>query len=88
MPASRFLLDTNIVIALLEGEAAVLASLDHASEVFLSAIVVGELFFWRRKVRAACREHSQVGGIRGRQIDSSVRSRCGPRIWTPKATSS
>jgi predicted nucleic acid-binding protein len=35
-----FLLDTNIVIALLAGENAVIAGLDQASEVFVRAIVV------------------------------------------------
>jgi tRNA(fMet)-specific endonuclease VapC len=46
MPASgRFLLDTNIVIALLEGDDAVLSNLDQPPEVFIPAIVVGELFF-------------------------------------------
>jgi tRNA(fMet)-specific endonuclease VapC len=50
MPASgRVLLDTNIVIALLEGDAEVLSNLDLASEVFLSAVVVGELFFGAAK---------------------------------------
>ena|SRR5947209_13821963 len=46
MPASgRLLLDTNIVIALLEGDDAVLSNLDQAPEVFIPAIVVGALFF-------------------------------------------
>jgi tRNA(fMet)-specific endonuclease VapC len=50
MPASgRFLLHTNIVIALLEGEEAILATLDRASEVFIPAIVIGELFFGAAK---------------------------------------
>jgi len=45
MPASgRFLLDTNIVIALLEGDEAVLSNLDRVPEVFIPAIVLGELF--------------------------------------------
>ena len=39
MPASgRFLLDTNIIIALMEGEEAVLTNLDRADEVFISPI--------------------------------------------------
>jgi tRNA(fMet)-specific endonuclease VapC len=50
MPGSgRFLLDTNIVIALLEGDDTVLSNLDHAPEVFISAVVVGELFFGAAK---------------------------------------
>ena len=50
MPASgRFLLDTNIVIALLDGEKAVLSALEDASEIFISATAVGELFFGAAK---------------------------------------
>ncbi len=50
MPASgRLLLDANIVIAILEGEDVVLSNLDLASEVFVSAVVVGELFFGAAK---------------------------------------
>jgi tRNA(fMet)-specific endonuclease VapC len=50
MPASgKFLLDTSIVIALLEGDETVLSNLDRASEVFISAVVLGELFFGAAK---------------------------------------
>lgn len=50
MPASgRYLLDTNIVIAVLQGDEAVLSNLDRAPEVFIPAIVVGELFFGAAK---------------------------------------
>ena len=46
MPMSgRFLLDTNIVIALLEGEAAVQDQLARADEVFVSSVALGELYF-------------------------------------------
>ncbi len=46
MPMSgRFLLDTNIVIALLEGEAVIQDQLAQADEVFVSSIALGELFF-------------------------------------------
>jgi tRNA(fMet)-specific endonuclease VapC len=49
-PASgRFLLDTNIVIALLEGDGTVLSNLDRAPEIFIPAIVLGELFFGAAK---------------------------------------
>jgi tRNA(fMet)-specific endonuclease VapC len=50
MPASgRFLLDTNVIIALLEGDDAVLSHLDLAAEVFVPAVAVGELFFGAAK---------------------------------------
>ena len=45
----RFLLDTNIVIALLEGDDAVLSSLDRAAEVFIPTVALGELFFGAAK---------------------------------------
>ena len=45
----KFLLDTNIIIALLEGDEAVLSNLDRAREVFVSAIALGELFFGAAK---------------------------------------
>ena len=45
----RFLLDTNIIIALLEGDDAVLSNLDHATEVFIPAVALGELFFGAAK---------------------------------------
>lgn len=41
----RFLLDTNIVIALFANEDAVQASLTNATEVFIPAIVLGELYY-------------------------------------------
>jgi tRNA(fMet)-specific endonuclease VapC len=50
MPASgRFLLDTNIVIALLNGDETVLSHLDRAPEVFIPVVVIGELFFGAAK---------------------------------------
>ena len=45
----RYLLDTNIVIALFASEAAVQTSLANVSEVFISSIVVGELYYGARK---------------------------------------
>jgi tRNA(fMet)-specific endonuclease VapC len=46
IPANgRFLLDTNIIIALLEGDEAVLSNLDLAPAVFVPAVALGELFF-------------------------------------------
>ena len=48
MPGS-FLLDTNIAVALLAGEDAVRVSLDQGGLIFLSSIVLGELFYGARK---------------------------------------
>ncbi len=43
--SGEFLLDTNIVIALTLGDGAVLARLENDVTVYLSSIVLGELFF-------------------------------------------
>jgi tRNA(fMet)-specific endonuclease VapC len=48
-PTGKFLLDTNVVIALLAGDQTVLAMLERAPEVFIPAIVIGELFFGAAK---------------------------------------
>ena len=45
----RFPLDTNIIIALLEGDDSVLSHLDLAAEVFIPAVALGELFFGAAK---------------------------------------
>ena len=45
----RFLLDTNIVIALFAEEAAVQQRLAEANEVFVPSIVLGELYYGARK---------------------------------------
>lgn len=44
----RYLLDTNIVIALFAQDPAVLNQLAEADAVFLSSIVIGELYFGAR----------------------------------------
>jgi len=50
MPASgKYLLDTNIIIALLKGEQSVLDALKRAEEVFIPVIAVGELYFGAAK---------------------------------------
>lgn len=43
--SGRFLLDTNVVIALFAGDAAVQQHLEQAEEVFVPGIVLGELYF-------------------------------------------
>jgi tRNA(fMet)-specific endonuclease VapC len=41
----RYLLDTNIVIALFNGDPGVKARLQASPEIFLSSVVLGELYF-------------------------------------------
>lgn len=48
MPGSS-LLDTNIAVALLAGEDAVHAVLNQSGLIFLSSVVLGELFYGARK---------------------------------------
>ncbi len=45
----RFLLDTNIVIALFANESPVIDRLREAEEVFVPSIVLGELYYGARK---------------------------------------
>ena len=47
------LLDTNIVIALFARDAAVQAALQQAAGVFVPSIVIGELYYGRKPLRAA-----------------------------------
>ncbi|MEM7129286.1 MAG: type II toxin-antitoxin system VapC family toxin [Chloroflexota bacterium] len=41
----RYLLDTNIVIALFANDSAITSNLQNAQEVFVPSIVVGELYY-------------------------------------------
>lgn len=45
----RYLLDTNIIIALFNGDPGVEARLQASPEVFLSSVVLGELYFGAAK---------------------------------------
>ena len=47
--SGRYLLDTNVIIALFAGEVKVKEKLVLADEVFVPSIAVGELFFGARK---------------------------------------
>jgi tRNA(fMet)-specific endonuclease VapC len=47
--SGRFLLDTNIVIALFADEATVKDNLAQASEVFIPSVVIGELCYGARR---------------------------------------
>ncbi|MEB3217812.1 MAG: type II toxin-antitoxin system VapC family toxin [Nostocales cyanobacterium 94392] len=47
--SGRYLLDTNIIIALFANEASVKSNLAQANEVFIPSVVVGELCYGARK---------------------------------------
>jgi tRNA(fMet)-specific endonuclease VapC len=41
----RYLLDTNVIIALLQGDQGVVSNIELAAEVFIPVIAIGELLF-------------------------------------------
>lgn len=47
--SGKYLLDTNIIIALFANEAAVLEKLQLAKEIFISNITIGELYYGAEK---------------------------------------
>jgi len=47
--SGKYLLDTNIIIALFADEAAVKSNLARANEVFISSIAIGELYYGARR---------------------------------------
>lgn len=47
--SGRYLLDTNIIIALFADEAIVKNNLTQANEVFIASVVIGELYYGARK---------------------------------------
>jgi predicted nucleic acid-binding protein len=75
-----FLLDTNIVIALLEADAAVLSNLDHAPEVFILAVVLRGLFFGAAKSGRPSENAEEVERF---AANRPVRFGSRSRIWDP-----
>ncbi|MEZ4514075.1 MAG: type II toxin-antitoxin system VapC family toxin [Chloroflexota bacterium] len=49
MNGNRYLLDSNIIIALFGGDQGVLMQASKAEEVFIASIVVGELYYGAQK---------------------------------------
>jgi tRNA(fMet)-specific endonuclease VapC len=45
MTGNKFLLDTNIITALLKGEVSVAEKIDKAKEIYIPTIVLGELYY-------------------------------------------
>jgi tRNA(fMet)-specific endonuclease VapC len=63
--AGRFLLDTNIVIALLAEEPAVRSAISDADEVFLSSLVLGGLYFGAQKSQRAAQNLARIERLAG-----------------------
>jgi len=58
--SGKFLLDTNVVIALFAGESAVQERLKQVEETFSCSIVIGELYFGARKSRRVNENLSRI----------------------------
>ena len=69
----RYLLDTNIIIALFAGESTVKDNLAKADEVFVSSIALGELYFGAQKSERAKENIARVDEF----ASSSVVLGCG-----------
>lgn len=67
--SGKYLLDTNIVIALFGEDVAVLQRLSEAQEVFLSSIVLGELHYGAQN---SARVAENVARIEALRADSAV----------------
>lgn len=58
--SGRFLLDTNIIIALFGNDASVKNRLADAEEVFISSTVLGELYFGAHKSKHIKKNLSRI----------------------------
>ena len=56
----RFLLDTNIVIAIFSNDKSVMEPLEMAEEVFVPIIVLGELYFGAQKSKKVGRNLTRI----------------------------
>jgi tRNA(fMet)-specific endonuclease VapC len=67
--SGRFLLDTNIIIALFRKDGGVLDKLRESREIFIPAIALGELYYGARK---SMHHEENIGRIRDLASVSSV----------------
>lgn len=65
----RFLLDTNIVIAIFAKDSGVMDRLAQAAEVFVPSIVLGELFYGARKSN---QPHPNIARIEEFAADTAI----------------
>jgi tRNA(fMet)-specific endonuclease VapC len=66
--SGRYLLDTTIVIALFADESALKDRLEEAEEVFVSSIVLGELYYGARKSRRVAENMARIDDFAVRNI--------------------
>jgi len=62
--SGRYLLDTNIVIALFANDTAVTNNLQNAQEVFVPSIVVGELYYGAQRSGRVKQNIAQIDSFR------------------------
>ena len=65
----KFLLDTNIVVAIFANDATVINSLANANEVFVPSIALGELYYGAHKSR---RVEENIARINEFAVSSSI----------------
>jgi tRNA(fMet)-specific endonuclease VapC len=58
--SGRYLLDTNIVIALFAGDQSVLDHLKGVSEIYIPCIVIGELYYGAQKSSQTSKNRKRV----------------------------
>lgn len=66
--SGKFLLDTNIVIALFANETAVTENLAKAEEVFIPSVVIGELFYGAYKSARAAENLARIEDFASRSV--------------------
>jgi tRNA(fMet)-specific endonuclease VapC len=66
-PTGRYLLDTNIIIALLASDESVKEHLVSIEEVFLPSIAIGELYYGA--YRSSRRDEQHFKHVEGLQIE-------------------
>lgn len=59
----KYLLDTNIIIALFAGEQSVLDQLRNASEVYIPSITIGELYYGANKSSQASNNFRRIEAL-------------------------
>ena len=83
--APAVLLDTNVVIALFAGDAQVVAALDAVSNVFIPAIVLGELLYGAQKSARPGENAEQVRALAEAVVVLPVDAETAPRYGEIKA---
>jgi len=81
--SGKFLLDTNIIIALFTGDASIQKNLALASKVFIPVIVLGELYYGARKSGQMEKNLARIEEFEasGQYLGNNLRYKYGACIW-------